>query len=200
MLEIIRSASFIPGTPGSPPPAGASPDMIADLESSAIPQASMTAAMLALLGHFPIEGEENDSLNLLDQEINQILAPDGVGGGDIRHHGRSSIERRFKGQGSAAEQSLLARTAALVPPTLDPDHIVLAHRRYSVCISDLKCVLNVEGMSRCFASLPVVLDRESCSDKVRVDGVLMETMGTESNHHCALDDWLKMLSLAQVSV
>lgn len=154
----------------------------------------MTAALLALLGYFPIEGKEDDSLNLLDQEINQIFAL----GRDSRHHGRSSIERRSKvmDQGSAAGQSLLARTAALVPPTLDPNHIVLAHRRYSVCISDLKCVLNVEGMSRCFASLPVVLDSGSSSDDVKVE----DTLGTESNYHCALDDWLKMLSLAQVSV
>ena len=31
---------------------------------------------------------------------------------------------------------------------LDPNHFVLAHRRYSPCVSDLKCVLNVAGMPR----------------------------------------------------
>lgn len=34
---------------------------------------------------------------------------------------------------------------------LDPMHFVLTHRRYSPCISDLKCVLNVKGMPRLFA-------------------------------------------------
>jgi hypothetical protein len=37
-------------------------------------------------------------------------------------------------------------------PRLDPNHFVLTHRRYSPCISDLKCVLNVKGMPRLFAS------------------------------------------------
>lgn len=31
---------------------------------------------------------------------------------------------------------------------LDPNHFVLAHRRYAPCVSDLKCVLNVKGMPR----------------------------------------------------
>lgn len=35
---------------------------------------------------------------------------------------------------------------------LDPNHFVMTHRRYSPCISDLKCVLNVKGMPRLFAS------------------------------------------------
>jgi len=38
----------------------------------------------------------------------------------------------------------------LVP--LNPLHPVLSHRRYSPCISDLKCVLNVDGMAREFAA------------------------------------------------
>lgn len=37
-------------------------------------------------------------------------------------------------------------------PRLDPNHFILTHRRYSPCISDLKCVLNVKGMPRLFAS------------------------------------------------
>eukprot|EP00546_Thalassionema_frauenfeldii_P000890 CAMPEP_0178937310 /NCGR_PEP_ID=MMETSP0786-20121207/25676_1 /TAXON_ID=186022 /ORGANISM="Thalassionema frauenfeldii, Strain CCMP 1798" /LENGTH=2359 /DNA_ID=CAMNT_0020615847 /DNA_START=262 /DNA_END=7341 /DNA_ORIENTATION=- len=35
---------------------------------------------------------------------------------------------------------------------LDPNHFVLTHRRYSPCVSDLKCVLNVKGMARLFSS------------------------------------------------
>ena len=35
---------------------------------------------------------------------------------------------------------------------LDPNHFVMMNRRYSPCISDLKCVLNVKGMPRLFAS------------------------------------------------
>ena len=31
---------------------------------------------------------------------------------------------------------------------VDPNHFVLAHRRYAPCVSDLKCVLNVKGMAR----------------------------------------------------
>jgi len=34
---------------------------------------------------------------------------------------------------------------------LNPTHSVLTHRRYSPCVSDLKCVLNVKGMPRIFA-------------------------------------------------
>lgn len=34
---------------------------------------------------------------------------------------------------------------------LNPNHPVLTHRRYSPCVSDLKCVLNVRGMPRVFA-------------------------------------------------
>ena len=35
---------------------------------------------------------------------------------------------------------------------LDPNHYVLAFRRYSPCVSDLKCVLNVSGMPRVIAA------------------------------------------------
>ena len=52
---------------------------------------------------------------------------------------------------------------------LNPNHFCLTHRRYSPCISDLKCVLNVKGMARLFAS----------------------KAGT------FLDDWLSCLSLSQ---
>jgi hypothetical protein len=45
----------------------------------------------------------------------------------------------------------VATTTATVNQRLDPQHPVLSHRRYSPCISDLKCVLNVKGMPRIFS-------------------------------------------------
>ena len=48
-------------------------------------------------------------------------------------------------------------------PTLNPMHPVLSHRRYSPSISDLKCVLNVQGMASLFASLPASTnENEQC--------------------------------------
>ncbi|CAJ1952324.1 unnamed protein product [Cylindrotheca closterium] len=44
------------------------------------------------------------------------------------------------------------KLATKPPPKLNPNHFVMTHRRYSPCISDLKCVLNVKGMPRLFAS------------------------------------------------
>jgi len=44
------------------------------------------------------------------------------------------------------------KLATQPPPKLNPNHFVMTHRRYSPCISDLKCVLNVKGMPRLFAS------------------------------------------------
>jgi len=41
---------------------------------------------------------------------------------------------------------------------LNPLHPVLTHRRYSPCISDLKCVLNVKGMARVFCGRPQCLN------------------------------------------
>jgi hypothetical protein len=58
---------------------------------------------------------------------------------------------------------------ALVGRRLNPNHYCLTHRRYSPCVSDLKCVLNVKGMARLFSS----------------------KSGT------FLQDWLASLSLAQ---
>ncbi len=48
--------------------------------------------------------------------------------------------------------SLLQTLQVAAQPRLNPNHFVLTHRRYSPCISDLKCVLNVKGMPRLFAS------------------------------------------------
>jgi hypothetical protein len=47
---------------------------------------------------------------------------------------------------------LVARRPRNLNGRLNPNHHVLAHRRYSPCISDLKCVLNVKGMPRLFAA------------------------------------------------
>jgi hypothetical protein len=52
---------------------------------------------------------------------------------------------------SLLETLLVARRPKDVGGGLDPMHFVLTHRRYSPCISDLKCVLNVKGMPRLFA-------------------------------------------------
>lgn len=43
-------------------------------------------------------------------------------------------------------------SVAKVERRLNPNHFCLTHRRYSPCVSDLKCVLNVKGMARLFAS------------------------------------------------
>lgn len=53
---------------------------------------------------------------------------------------------------------------------LNPLHPVLSNRRYSPCISDLKCVLNVTGMARVFA----------CSESKK-----------------CLKQWIRVLALAQ---
>lgn len=63
----------------------------------------------------------------------------------------------------------VAQTPKSLNHRLNPDHFVLSNRRYSPCISDLKCVLNVKGMARLFVS----------------------SAGT------FLQDWLDALSLAQ---
>lgn len=200
LLETVRSASFIPGTPGAPPPAGASSDIINDLDSRISPSSSLTAAILALLGFFGVEGRDEESMVQLDRELNDLLyhgLGDGsVGGGDSRHHGRSAVARsgtaiqsnqmRLGYDADAQHSSLLDRTAALVPATLDPAHTVLSHRRYSVCISDLKCVLNVDGMSRHFASFPTDPKKKSTSFHY------LANVLNDNKCSTALDDWIKV--------
>ena len=68
---------------------------------------------------------------------------------------------------------------------LDPLHAVLVHRRYSPCISDLKCVLNVPGISRLFASLP-----NSSFERMNENN----TFFTKSS---LLDAWINLLSICQ---
>ena len=71
--------------------------------------------------------------------------------------------------------------------TLDPNHPVLTHRRYSPCISDLKCVLNVPGMARLFASVPL-------SPPSATTG---ESAPSMSDQFSFLDGWIQVLSLGQ---
>ena len=52
---------------------------------------------------------------------------------------------------SLLETLMVARTPQSLNSRLDPNHFVLTHRRYSPCVSDLKCVLNVKGMPRVIA-------------------------------------------------
>jgi hypothetical protein len=190
LLETVQKASFIPGSPGSPPPAGASPDTMHDLDARITPSSSLTAALLALLGSFSSEGEDETNLARLDSEINDLILGIGenVSSGDSRHHGRSAFANK-KTEG-ATHRNLFERTTALVPATLDPTHTVLSHRRYSVCISDLKCVLNVNGMARHFASLPIPLAMSSQGKTI--DYLTIIRVGREEKHDCALDDWIQV--------
>jgi hypothetical protein len=71
--------------------------------------------------------------------------------------------------------------------TLDPNHPVLTHRRYSPCISDLKCVLNVPGMARLFASVPLSAPPLAAGDNAP----------PMSDQFSFLDGWIQVLSLGQ---
>jgi Putative zinc finger in N-recognin (UBR box) len=53
--------------------------------------------------------------------------------------------------GKSLLETLRVATSTSRQGRLNPNHFVLSHRRYSPCISDLKCVLNVKGMKRLFA-------------------------------------------------
>ena len=195
LLETVRSGSFVPGTPGAPSPSGASPEMMNDLGSDTTPSTSMTAAILGLLGFFSIDDGNEENLARLDREIEDIffgmVEEAGHGHrGDSRYHGRVSLLQESEG-GKNIHQNLIERTAALIPPTLDPMHIVLSHRRYSVCISDLKCVLNVERMARIFASLPMGRKLPLATEGGGIDDLSIRSRVTD----CALDDWIKVSSM-----
>ena len=162
--------------------------MILDSDAYSTPSSTLTAAALALLGYFALGGRDEDNLLLeLDLEINDISngTRGDTGGGDSRYHGRSAIPRRQKEdkEGLSVHRELSVfgtrSTAALVPPVLNPNHHVLTHRRYSPCISDLKCVLNVSGMARHFAALKSSPNSSAYGD-------------------CALDDWISTLAVAQM--
>lgn len=64
-------------------------------------------------------------------------------------------------------------------PVLDPLHPILTHRRYSPCIGDLKCVLNVPGVANLFSSIPKLQS------------------GRTFQKRCLLDAWIETLSLLQ---
>jgi len=71
--------------------------------------------------------------------------------------------------------------------TLDPNHEVLTHRRYSPCVSDIKCVLNVPGMARLFASIPI----SSTEDGISLAG------HRPIRKFSFLDGWIQSLALGQ---
>ena len=70
--------------------------------------------------------------------------------------------------------------AATTSKRLNPNHFVLTHRRYSPCISDLKCVLNIKGMARLFAASAGSFLQdwiESLSLAQFMDGIVWRTTG-----------------------
>lgn len=189
LLETMRGASFVPGSPGAPRPAGASLDMMNDLNGR-MASSSLTIALMGLLGFFSVDDDDEENIARLDMEMDDIfhnLIDGAGGGGDSRHHGRSCIAKESSNDGGVHE-NLLARTRALVPPTLDPSHTVLTNRRYSVCISDLKCVLNVNGMARHIASLPIDQKYPSAVQREGIDQLSIRSRDND----CALDDWINV--------
>ena len=181
LLESMRIASFIPGSPGSPTPAGASHDTVTQLSSLRTESSDFSAVLMALFGSFSFGEDEQFVLTEIDNELDSIVNDlrGDVNGGDSRYHGRSAVttENTTNQPPGLTVESLIKRTQTFVNPTLNPMHPFLQHRRYSPCISDLKCVLNVQkgGMSRIFLSLP----NTDCPDSSYNDGV-------------ALDDWIKV--------
>jgi len=142
-------------------------------------------------------------IDRLDSEIYDIYSGivEGIRGGYSPQQGQSPNARKTDSivgsYDTAMYQYLLERTATLAPQTLDPFHTVLSHRRYSVCISDLKCVLNVDGISRYFASYPVDQNYQhsSSSTSGQAEGVDYLTKGqidSKGKFVCALDDWIKV--------
>lgn len=136
LLETMSSASFIPGALGSPPPAGATPEMLLHSSSLHTESSNLAAILMALLGIFST-GRDDYVFLELDSEIDNIMNDLGeiVTGGDSRHHGRSAVTRAAKDEASQQDTqptvaSFLKRTAALVNPTLNPIHPFLQHRRY----------------------------------------------------------------------
>ena len=191
LLETMRGASFVPGSPGAPRPAGASLDMMNDLNGRMRASSSLTIALMGLLGFFSVDDvDDEENIARLDMEMDDIfhnLFGGAGGGGDSRHHGRSCIAKESSNDGDVHE-NLLARTRALIPPTLDPSHTVLTNRRYSVCISDLKCVLNVNGMARHIASLPIDREHPSAVQRGGIDQLSIRPR----DNNCALDDWINV--------
>lgn len=80
ILESFSLASFVPGSPGSPLPAGASSEMLLDSNNRDNESSSLAAALLALLGYFG--GDEDNIFFDLDSQVNDILGGISAGGGD----------------------------------------------------------------------------------------------------------------------
>ena len=102
----------------------------------------------------------------------------------ILRTGLPSWRGMFSKTNSEIETSEDQQSTARFNPVLDPGHPILAHRRYGPCVSDLKCVLNVQSIPRLLASLP--------KGKL-VDGNFV------SGHFkpCLLDAWIDALALGQ---
>ena len=184
----MQSATFKAGSSGSRSSVGTN-----HLDAS-----SSTASILASLGFFTMDGGDNMGIARLDSEI----VVEGSSGGDLVQRGQSSDARKTgsiarNSNDTATHQYLLERTATLVPPTLDPFHTVLSHRRYSVCISDLKCVLNVDGISRHFTSYPIGQHYQYSPSSTSAPGEGADYLpkmqiNDECTFDCALDDWIKV--------
>ena len=186
LLETMTSVSVIPGASGSPTPAGASPDALTLLSTLRTEPSDLAAVLMALFGWFSFEGDENLVFAEISDDLNSMMDNmiEHVPGGDSRHHGRSIAREATH----VTADSLIKRTQVLVNPTLDPTAPFLQHRRYSPCISDLKCVLNVNGMSRIFLSLP---------------GSTGNNTSSASNDGIAIDNWMKVrfqLSLRSIPI
>ena len=175
LLENMLNASFIPGSRGSPIPAGSSPDTITQLSTLRTESSNLAAVVMALLGSFSF-GEDHMLVDL-DRELENAI--NDLRGGDSRYHGHATMPVSYRSdEHTPTVDSLIKRTQALVNPTLNPANPFLRNRRYSPCISDLKCVLNVKGMSRIFLSLPI---SDPTKEKTHVidDGI-------------AIDNWIKV--------
>lgn len=72
-------------------------------------------------------------------------------------------------------------TGTRINIVLDTQHSVLSQRRYGPCVSDLKCVLNVPGVARLFASIP--------KSKLSKPSMIAKP--------CLLDAWINLLSICQ---
>ena len=96
LLETMRGASFVPGSPGAPRPAGASLDMMNDLNGRMRASSSLTIALMGLLGFFSVDDvDDEENIARLDMEMDDIfhnLFGGAGGGGDSRQ--RRNLRRR----------------------------------------------------------------------------------------------------------
>ncbi len=163
-----------------------------------------TASVLASVGFFTMDGGDNMGLARLDSEIYDMYFDivEGVRGSNLPQRGQSSDARSTgliarNSNDTVTHQYLLERTTTLVPPTLDPFHAVLSHRRYSVCISNLKCVLNVDGISRHFTPYPIDQNYQYSPSSTSAEGGGADYLpkmqkNDECTFDCALDDWIQV--------